>query len=152
MKSPVRRTIALGITSGAAALSVLKVYDLAVTLFQREGSGWLIEPWYYLGFIEEVCLIAVVCEITRQVVLRRARWLRFALLALLFVAAWTNSRYWFISPYAMLTIGVGLIGLYIETLVCDLKEIARSAKEPNQALEPTATAVTDRAAHAPRQP
>jgi hypothetical protein len=25
-------------------------------------------------------------------------------------------------------------------------------KEPNQALEPTATAVTDRAAHAPRQP
>jgi hypothetical protein len=28
----------------------------------------------------------------------------------------------------------------------------KSGKEPNQALEPTATAVTDRAAHAPRQP
>jgi hypothetical protein len=27
-----------------------------------------------------------------------------------------------------------------------------TSKEPNQALEPTATAVTDRAAHAPRQP
>jgi hypothetical protein len=28
----------------------------------------------------------------------------------------------------------------------------RQKREPNQALEPTATAVTDRAAHAPRQP
>jgi hypothetical protein len=30
--------------------------------------------------------------------------------------------------------------------------IQTDRKEPNQALEPTATAVTDRAAHAPRQP
>ncbi len=30
--------------------------------------------------------------------------------------------------------------------------IGAGLKEPNQALEPTATAVTDRAAHAPRQP
>ncbi len=50
----------------------------------------------------------------------------------------------------------GIIALPTKDVLIDAKtgsyRIESKKKEPNQALEPTATAVTDRATHAPRQP
>jgi hypothetical protein len=67
------------------------------------------------------------------------------------------NRLWLYAREARETAGYGWLIDSVSLLLCTLCAAnaiiaAWNRKMPNQALEPTATAVTDRAAHAPRQP
>jgi hypothetical protein len=62
----------------------------------------------------------------------------------------TDTAKLYVAPF-----GCGVLKLTVAELVSEMKTHPRyfeGDEKPNQALEPTATAVTDRAAHAPRQP
>ena len=126
----------------------LRVYLMAIFVF----SACIVLWGRKLGLSWPVVLsLLLLVEALSSFIVSLTEWWRLSTIGLSIALMVCGLGLPFVSEPGILFGAAIFTGSVISAAILSW-QILRASKEPNQSLEPTATAVTDRAAHAPRQP
>ena len=135
-----RHSLSIIVSSVFVTLAVPQVWDLCHTIFVKEATSWLVEPWYYTRAFFRISLLLFISDLIRQVILRKFFFVRAIVEVVLLATAWTNLHFWFYPDYGILTVGVGSIAAYLLALAGDIRQISRYEgieERPNHAVQRT---------------